>query len=36
MPFKTSPRTIQAMKSAADARQGKTSILLSLVKWYVT
>lgn len=32
MPFKTSPRTIQAMKNAADVMQGKNSILPSLGK----
>lgn len=32
MPFKTSPRTIQAMKTSADVMQGKNSILPSLGK----
>lgn len=32
MPFKTSPRAIHAMKTAADVMQGMNSILPSLGK----
>lgn len=36
MAFKTSPGTIQAMKTAADVVQGKNSTLPRLVKWSLT